>query len=187
MKRTRRPNRLHLLHHVFDVLPADRWYSAWEVAELLYHDRRGFHRQQKARVGEVLDLYARTPLMETDDQSAACRLYRRCDITSPIPERYHSELADLQRHAIQPMVHDDLWTLDEMRKLAPRIGQPDPACGRWDATGQPWATEIPEPEMGLLRPTGEAAKVRLCPAGMAKILRYQAGNDLVKTARSSDS
>ena len=173
MSRSRLPNRLHLVHHVFDVLPSDRWFSAWEVAALLYHDRGGFHRQQKANLVDVLDEYAVTSLLESRDDLAPCVLYRRCEVELPLPERDHSLLHRLHRHATRPMTHDDLWKVEAMRRLAPAIGHRDPAAGVWHATGQPMPLAVPPPASGQawLPPTGEAAKVRHCPPAMAAISR----------------
>jgi len=102
------PPRLHLVHHLLDAMPPGRWFSARDLADLLYRDRGGAHRQQKKEVARWLDLYTRTPLLDLDDNLAKCRLYRKPppDETPEWSDDARATLAAIKRHANRAMSDD---------------------------------------------------------------------------------
>lgn len=164
---SRRPPRIHLIHHLFDALPTDRWFSAWELAELLYRDCDGAHRQQKRYVEQVLNEYAYTPLVAVDDSSAACRLYRRVGPgEEPRPKGPNGDgaLQTLHRHAIQPLTREDLETLVELREAAGGIGKADPKAAAYDRVGRP--VRIGSPSW-TAADRGNGKSVKRCPPALA--------------------
>ena len=52
-------------------------------------DRGGPKRQPRRDAGEMLDLYASTPMIEARDVLSPCVLHRRCEVDLPLPERDH--------------------------------------------------------------------------------------------------
>jgi len=163
--KTRRRNRIHLIHHLFDALPTDRWFSAWQLCELLYRDRGPVHPQQKRYVEKVLDAYRYTPLIDTDDTAAPCRLYRRVDpYREPRPAGPNAQgtLQDLHRHAVQPMTRDDLALLRQLRDEAGAIGVTHPSRSAYEPCGRP----VP---VGLAEGDDASPTLTRCPPALAGV------------------
>ena len=173
------PPRLHLMHHLLDAMPPTRWFSAWELAELLYRDRGGAHRQQKAQLIPWLDLYTRTPLLEARDDLTRCRVYRRVE-TEAMPawtDDSRATLAAIKQHAARPMSHDALEALPRLTRAVKAFAETgfDPRCyletGRRlthpppDREATPLRVDEPERRLPTMLTEHEADErwLQLCP------------------------
>ena len=121
----RQPARLHFVHHVLNAVPVDRWFSAWEIADVLYLDRGGPKRQQRHDVGQLLDLYASTPMVEARDDLARCRVYRKFDVhrDDPWTDNQRGTLASLRKHATRRLSGNAHRVLPRLVDAALRVGR----------------------------------------------------------------
>ena len=155
-RKHRRPDRLHLLPVVLDMVTNRTWFSARQIADAVYCGRGAPHAKQFAAVSKQLDQYVQDGVLLRNEDIAACTLYSfaGCCLSRPKgnllnyyaytwppswPEESLTALLDVydDLDGLVPRSPDTrLYLPDGRLPVSPRVVRPD---------GPYPASDLPEP------------------------------------------
>ena len=107
-----RPERLRLLHHVFDWIPWGKAFTAKDIAEVLYRDLGGPEFEDIDAVEGAIFCYAAMEYLQQQPPDSC--MFRRV-----VPPESPSEIIladDCRWDAMQPLSHADLTLLPHLRE-----------------------------------------------------------------------
>jgi len=122
--RTRQPDRFHLIHHCLARLRDRGWFSATQLANMLYHGSGRPHQEQRKRVRWMLQRYTAAGILE--EREAACKLYRHRDVSEDDVDK--STVLAFEAHACRRWSKSDEMFLRlverDLDRLIPRDADP---------------------------------------------------------------
>ncbi len=129
--RIRRPDRFHLVHHCLALLRDRGWFSATQLANMLYYGSGKLHQEQRKRVRRMLQRYVEAGLLE--EREAACKLFRHRGVTEDDVDK--NMLLEFEVHACRRWSKSDQMFLRLVESNLDILIPPDADPSRFTPLG----------------------------------------------------
>jgi len=173
----RLPDRLHLVHHALSHVPPGHWFSAYELAQVVYVGRGTPQTLQVDRIESILWQYFEIGQLDVREDRGLSPLFMRR--AEPLPISPIAEVLGrvLRHHATRPLSTEDRRVLPLIEQEATALGDPEPKGGAYDRHGKPIPIGAPhgppgpvddESEEAWEIPETEDPTFQLCPPHLAE-------------------